>query len=111
VNELNRNMITRPGETYGLALSNKSLVYNRRSQKPQKPNEIPVPGKNPEIIPTPEPEPDVFPSKEPEIQPEKEPLTTPPSAPPEIPKPPQELVILNSFLVGGKSLSIKQMVY
>ena len=56
--------------------------------KPQKPGEVPPPGKKPEIIP-PEPSPVTWPEKEPEIQPEREPLTNPPVAPPEIPKPPE----------------------
>jgi hypothetical protein len=77
--------------TYSLAFLNKSLVFNWISQKPKEPNEIPVPGKNPETIPTPEP--GVVPKKEPGIQPEREPLTVPPTPPPEIPKPPQEQFI------------------
>ena len=56
--------------------------------KPQKPNEIPQPGKNPETIPAEEPEPGVWPRREPEIQPEREPLTVPPTAPPDVPAPP-----------------------
>jgi hypothetical protein len=72
-----------------LRFLNKSLAFNWMSQTPKKPNEIPVPGKNPETIPAPEPEPGVWPKKEPEIQPEREPLTVPPTPPPEIPKPPE----------------------
>ena len=87
-------MTTHPEGTHGLGLLNKSIVFNLMSQKPKKPNEIPVPGKDPETIPTPEPEPGVWPKKEPETQPEREPLTVPPTSPPEIPKPPQEQVIL-----------------
>jgi hypothetical protein len=55
---------------------------------PDKPSEVPVPGRSPETIPTPEPLPPNWPIKEPEIQPEKEPLTVPPSAPPEVPAKP-----------------------
>ena len=76
--------------THGLVFSKKSLVFNWSAQTPKKPNEIPVPGKDPETIPAPEPEPGVWPKKEPEIQPEREPLTIPPTPPPEIPKPPQQ---------------------
>ena len=42
------------------------------SAKPQKPNEIPVPGKNPETIPSEEPVPNVWPRKDPEINPGKD---------------------------------------
>jgi hypothetical protein len=55
-----------------------------------KPGEVPVPGKEPEIKPEKGPEPNVWPRKEPEIKPEHEPLTTPPPAPQEIPKRPDE---------------------
>jgi hypothetical protein len=88
VNKINSNMSTHPEGIYGLTLLNKSIVFNWMSQKPKKPNEIPVPGKNPETIPTPEPEPPVWPKQEPEIQPEREPLSIPPTPPTEIPKPP-----------------------
>lgn len=65
--------------------------------KPQKPGEVPPPGKNPEIIP-PAPSPVTWPKKEPEIQPEREPLTNPPAAPPEIPKRPEsESGVLHFF--------------
>jgi hypothetical protein len=80
--------------TLGFALLNKSLVFNWMSQKPKKPNKIPVPGRDPETIPIPEPEPGVWPKKEPEIQPEREPLTVPPTPPPEIPKPSQNVLKL-----------------
>jgi hypothetical protein len=81
-----------PESIHGLRPLDQSLVLDRTSQKPKKPNEIPVPGKNPETIPTPEPEPGTWPKKEPEIQPEREPLTVPPTSPPEIPKPPESLI-------------------
>jgi hypothetical protein len=55
----------------------------------KKTKEVPVPGKEPEIVPTPEPTQPSWPVKEPEIQPEKEPLTVPPTAPPEIPPQPK----------------------
>ena len=54
--------------------------------KNDKPNEIPVPQKKPEIVPPAEPEPVIWPTKEPEIQPGEEPITTPP-APSQIPVP------------------------
>ena len=66
-------------------LNTSAYTFNRMSTKPKKPNEIPVPGKSPEIIPAEEPEPGVWPKKEPEIQPEKEPLTIPPTPPREVP--------------------------
>ena len=81
-----------PEVTHGLAILSKSFVFSWMSQKPKKPNEIPVPGEDPETIPTPEPEPGVWPKKEPEIQPEREPLTEPPTRPAEIPEPPQNVV-------------------
>lgn len=56
-----------------------------KEKKPEKPGEVPVPGRNPEIIPGKEPVPGGWPQREPEIQPEREPLTIPPSAPPEVP--------------------------
>lgn len=59
-----------------------------KKDKPEKPGEVPVPGRNPEVIPEKEPTPGVWPHREPEIQPEREPLTMPPSAPPEVPPPP-----------------------
>jgi len=83
-------MSIHPADTHGLIILNQSPVLRWRLQKPKKPNEIPMPGKNPETIPTPVPEPGVWPKKEPEIQPEREPLTVPPTPPPEMPKPPQE---------------------
>lgn len=69
-------------------LTNETLLGSKHSDKPEKPNEIPQPGKDPETMPAEEPGPDVWPRKEPEIQPGKEPLTVPPTAPPEIPKRP-----------------------
>lgn len=66
-------------------------LHSSVNAKPKRPNEVPVPGKNPEIIPAEEPEPNTWPKKNPEIQPEKEPLTVPPVTPPEVPKPPQEI--------------------
>jgi hypothetical protein len=59
-----------------------------KADSPDKPDEVPVPGKSPETIPAPEPLPPNWPIKEPEIKPEKEPLTVPPSAPPEVPPQP-----------------------
>jgi hypothetical protein len=59
---------------------------------PGKPNEVPVPGKNPETIPGKEPEPNVWPKREPEVKPEREPPTIPPAAPPEVPPPPSALL-------------------
>jgi hypothetical protein len=67
----------------------KSFLFNRASTKPKKPNEIPVPGREPETIPAEEPGPGVWPKKEPEIQPEREPLTIPPTSPPEVPRRPE----------------------
>jgi hypothetical protein len=64
-------------------------IHSPINAKPKRPTEVPVPGKNPEIIPAEEPEPNTWPKKNPEIQPEKEPLTVPPTAPPEVPKPPE----------------------
>ena len=73
--------------------SNRDLViWTSRNARPKKPNEIPRPGQDPEIIPSEEPEPITWPKKEPEITPGKEPLTNPPGAPPEIPEPPQGLI-------------------
>ena len=90
---------------YSLPPLEKLFVFDRTSQKPKKPSEIPVPGKDPETIPTPEPEPGTWPKKEPEIQPEREPLTVPPTAPPEIPKPPESLnveEVPNMFVYSAK---------
>lgn len=61
---------------------------NTSPGQPEKPGEVPVPGKNPEIVPTHEPTPGIPPAKEPEINPGREPLTQPGTAPPEIPRPP-----------------------
>jgi hypothetical protein len=62
------------------------MNFNMKND-PKTPNEVPVPGKQPETIPMEEPKPNVWPKREPEIAPEKEPLTVPPTAPPEILKP------------------------
>jgi len=68
------------------------VIWSSRNAKPRKPNEIPQPGKDPEIIPSEEPEPITWPKKVPEITPGEEPLTTPPATRPEIPEPPQSLI-------------------
>lgn len=52
--------------------------------KKQKPTEIPLPVRNPEIDPDKIPENPVLPEEEPDIIPEEEPFETPPY---EIPKP------------------------
>jgi hypothetical protein len=62
-------------------------ILNNGTGKTEKPNEIPSPGKNPEIIPSEEPTPNIWPRRMPEIQPGKEPLTTPATTPPEVPSP------------------------
>lgn len=67
----------------------KSFLNNFRISNSKKPSEIPVPGKDPEVIPAQEPEPTVWPKKDPEIKPEREPQVTPPRNPEEIPAPPQ----------------------
>ncbi|HEY9005768.1 MAG TPA: hypothetical protein VIM75_06520 [Ohtaekwangia sp.] len=59
-------------------------------QPEEKPDEVPVPKKGPEIIPGKDPEPQVWPQKQPEIKPGEEPLTKPPATIPEIPSPPKE---------------------
>lgn len=64
--------------------------------KSDKPDEIPVPGRNPEAIPPPEPKPGTWPKKKPEVIPEREPITIPPS-PSQIPVPSSRYMnILNS---------------
>jgi hypothetical protein len=68
-----------------VVLNTSAYTFEMMSSKPKKPNEIPLPGKDPEIIPAEEPDPGVWPKKEPEIQPEKEPLTIPPTPPREVP--------------------------
>lgn len=62
------------------------FIEGATNAKPERPNEIPQPGKDPETLPSEEPAPNRWPRKEPEIKPEKEPLTIPPTAPPEVPK-------------------------
>jgi hypothetical protein len=80
--EYNKRATAKPLNT---GLDTGAYTFSLTGAKPKKPNEIPVPGKDPEITPTEEPEPGVWPKKEPEIQPEKEPLTIPPTPPREVP--------------------------
>jgi len=55
-----------------------------KKQQPDKPIEIPSPGKQPEIIPPVDPEEPIIPEEDPDIIPDEDPFETPPY---EIPPP------------------------
>ena len=69
--------------------NNISDTNNPVTSKAEKPEEVPVPGHDPDTVPAKEPSPDVWPRKEPEIQPRPEPVYPPYTSPAEVPAPPQ----------------------